>query len=247
MSIEIQNLVKSFDDLMILKNISLEIPTGSVTTIIGPSGSGKSTFLRCLNFLEKPDSGTLKMEGKAYNLENISKQQIKEIRANSAMVFQHYNLFKNKTALENVIEGLITAQNVPKEKAIEEGEKLLNRVGLLHRSANYPSTLSGGEQQRVGIARALAVKPKILLFDEPTSALDPEKVSEVLDVIREIVSMKSSTIIIVTHEMEFAREVSDQVYFMAEGVVVEKGTPHQIFDTPQEERTKSFLRSVYKR
>lgn len=246
MSIEVKKLVKSYGDIEVLKNLNLEIETNSVTTLIGPSGSGKSTFLRCLNYLEKPDSGILSIDDNLFDFAKISKSEIKHLQSKSAMVFQNYNLFKNKTALENVIEGLVVAKGVPLKEAEQKGCKLLERVGLLHKANNYPVTLSGGEQQRVGIARALAVNPSILLFDEPTSALDPEKVSEVLDVIREIVADKLATIILVTHEMEFAKEISDKVYFMEKGLVVESGSPDKIFTNASEDRTRQFLKHFHK-
>lgn len=244
MGVLVEKLTKSFANTEVLKGISLEIPEESVTTIIGPSGSGKSTFLRCLNFLETPDSGYITFGNEKFDLKNITKTDIKKIQSYSAMVFQHYNLFKNKTALENVTEGLIIGKNVDKVEAESKGRDLLDRVGLSHRYDNYPVTLSGGEQQRVGIARALAVNPELLLFDEPTSALDPEKVGEVLDVIREVVKTSSATIIIVTHEMDFAKEISDQVYFMDQGQVVEHGSPEEIFGSPQEIRTQEFLKNI---
>lgn len=236
----INHLSKSFDGTPVLRDISLEIEQGKVVAIIGPSGSGKSTLLRCINLLETPDGGSLQIADTAVNAGSISRQQENALRKHTAMVFQHYNLFKNKTALENITESLIIGKKIPKVQANEIGLELLDKVGLRHKANSYPATLSGGQQQRVSIARALAVKPKVLLFDEPTSALDPELVSEVLQVIRSIVD-HHTTMILVTHEMSFARDVADRVIFMADGVIVEDGTPEEVFDNPQQQRTRRFL------
>lgn len=236
----IGHLTKSFGDNRVLNDISLQIDQGQVVAIIGPSGSGKSTLLRCINLLETPDSGTLKIADTQVTAGNISRQQENELRKHTGMVFQHYNLFKNKTALENVTESLIIAKRMPKAQANEIGYALLDKVGLRHKADSYPATLSGGQQQRVSIARALAVKPKVLLFDEPTSALDPELVNEVLQVIRSIVDHQT-TMILVTHEMSFARDVADRVIFMADGEIVEDGSAAALFDNPQHQRTRRFL------
>lgn len=236
----IHHLSKSFDDTPVLRDISLEIEQGKVVAIIGPSGSGKSTLLRCINLLETPDGGTLQIADTTVTAGAISRQQENALRKHTAMVFQHYNLFKNKTALENITESLIIGKKMPKAEADKTGMELLDKVGLRHKADSYPATLSGGQQQRVSIARALAVKPKVLLFDEPTSALDPELVSEVLQVIRSIVDHQT-TMILVTHEMSFARDVADRVIFMADGVIVEDGTPTEVLDNPQQQRTRRFL------
>ncbi|MGL6017062.1 MAG: amino acid ABC transporter ATP-binding protein [Gibbsiella quercinecans] len=236
----IGHLTKSFGDNRVLNDISLQIDQGQVVAIIGPSGSGKSTLLRCINLLETPDSGTLKIADTQVTAGSITRQQENELRKHTGMVFQHYNLFKNKTALENVTESLIIAKKMPKAQANEIGYALLDKVGLRHKADSYPATLSGGQQQRVSIARALAVKPKVLLFDEPTSALDPELVNEVLQVIRSIVDHQT-TMILVTHEMSFARDVADRVIFMADGEIVEDGSAAALFDNPQHQRTRRFL------
>ena len=241
--LSINHLSKSFDGTPVLRDISLEIEQGKVVAIIGPAGSGKSTLLRCINLLETPDGGTLQIADTAVTAGAISRQQENALRKHTAMVFQHYNLFKNKTALENITESLIIGKKMPKAEADKIGLELLDKVGLRHKADSYPATLSGGQQQRVSIARALAVKPKVLLFDEPTSALDPELVSEVLQVIRSIVDHQT-TMILVTHEMSFAKDVADRVIFMADGVIVEDNTAEQLFTQPQHERTRKFLQST---
>lgn len=241
--LKISHLHKSFSDNPVLKDISLEIAQGQVVAIIGPSGSGKSTLLRCINLLEKPESGTLEIAGTVVDAKKFTRQQETALRAHTGMVFQHYNLFKNKTALENITEALIVGKKIPKTQANETGMALLERVGLREKADSYPAMLSGGQQQRVAIARALAVKPKVILFDEPTSALDPELVNEVLQVIRSIVDHET-TLILVTHEMSFAKDVADRVIFMADGVIVEDNTAEQLFTQPQHERTRKFLQST---
>jgi putative amino-acid transport system ATP-binding protein len=241
--LKISHLHKSFSDNPVLKDISLEIAQGQVVAIIGPSGSGKSTLLRCINLLEKPESGTLEIAGTVVDAKKFTRQQETALRAHTGMVFQHYNLFKNKTALENITEALIVGKKIPKAQANETGMALLERVGLREKADSYPAMLSGGQQQRVAIARALAVKPKVILFDEPTSALDPELVNEVLQVIRSIVDHET-TLILVTHEMSFAKDVADRVIFMADGVIVEDNTAEQLFTQPQHERTRKFLQST---
>ncbi|MFV8814602.1 amino acid ABC transporter ATP-binding protein [Aerococcus urinaeequi] len=239
--IQVENIHKKFDQNEILKGIDLTINQGEVVVIIGPSGSGKTTFLRCLNFLERADEGYLKIGDQQVDFEKVSKKEILDIRKKTAMVFQQYALFSNRTALENVIEGLVVARKVPKKEATEKGRDLLAKVGLEGKEGHYPHELSGGQQQRVGIARALALNPEVILFDEPTSALDPELVGETLEVIKDV-AQSGSTLVIVTHEMQFAYEVADRVIFMENGVIVEQGTPEEVFDNTQEERTQNFLK-----
>ncbi|QOQ79559.1 amino acid ABC transporter ATP-binding protein [Aerococcus urinaeequi] len=239
--IQVENIHKKFDQNEILKGIDLTINQGEVVVIIGPSGSGKTTFLRCLNFLERADEGYLKIGDQQVDFEKVSKKEILDIRKKTAMVFQQYALFSNRTALENVIEGLVIARKVPKKEATEKGRDLLAKVGLEGKEDHYPHELSGGQQQRVGIARALALNPEVILFDEPTSALDPELVGETLEVIKDV-AQSGSTLVIVTHEMQFAYEVADRVIFMENGNIVEQGTPEEVFDNTQEERTQNFLK-----
>lgn len=239
--IQVENIHKKFDQNEILKGIDLTINQGEVVVIIGPSGSGKTIFLRCLNFLERADKGYLKIGDQKVNFEKVSKKEILDIRKKTAMVFQQYALFSNRTALENVIEGLVIARKVPKKEASDKGLKLLAKVGLEGKEHHYPHELSGGQQQRVGIARALALNPEVILFDEPTSALDPELVGETLEVIKDVAE-SGSTLVIVTHEMQFAYEVADRVIFMENGVIVEQGTPEEVFDNAKEERTQNFLK-----
>ena len=239
--IQVENIHKKFDQNEILKGIDLTINQGEVVVIIGPSGSGKTTFLRCLNFLERADEGYLKIGDQQVDFEKVSKKEILDIRKKTAMVFQQYALFSNRTALENVIEGLVIARKVPKKEAAEKGRDLLAKVGLEGKEDHYPHELSGGQQQRVGIARALALNPEVILFDEPTSALDPELVGETLEVIKDV-AQSGSTLVIVPHEMQFAYEVADRVIFMENGNIVEQGTPEEVFDNTQEERTQNFLK-----
>lgn len=241
--IDLQGIKKSFRHQEVLKGINLTIEKGEVVTILGPSGSGKTTLLRCVNYLEKPDAGTVRVGAIKIEAKEAKKKDIISLRKQSAMVFQHYNLFAHKTVVENVMEGLIIAKKIKKAEAKERSERVLEKVGLSNKLNHFPSQLSGGQQQRVGIARALALNPEVILFDEPTSALDPELVGEVLSVIRDI-AKEGITMLIVTHEMNFAREVSDQVLFMDEGIIVEKGTPFEIFNSPKEERTRRFLRRI---
>ena len=238
--IKVENLHKSFGSLDVLKGVDLEVQEGETVAIIGPSGSGKSTLLRCLNLLEVPEKGVVTIGKHKYDSEHLDKNTFLEIRRATAMVFQSYCLFENKTALQNITLPLIKVKKIPAHEAQETGEKLLDRVGLLDRKNYYPSQLSGGQQQRVGIARALALKPDVILFDEPTSALDPELVQGVLDVIRRVAEQKITTII-VTHEMAFARDVADRVIFMAGGEVVEEGPAMQVITDPKEARTRQFL------
>lgn len=242
--IEIKNLHKSFGDLEVLKGIDFKVNEGEVVAVIGPSGSGKSTVLRCFNYLEKPDKGRIQIDDIIVDAENIKKDRIINLRKKSAMVFQNYNLFKNKTALENVIEALIVVKKMDKVNARNLGLKLLEEVGLKDKADNYPSQLSGGQQQRVGIARAMAVNPKVILFDEPTSALDPELVGEVLNVIAKL-TKKKITMVIVTHEMAFAEKVADRVVFMDNGIIAEEGSPKEIFHNSKNERLIRFLNKVH--
>ena len=238
--IEIKDLKKSFGDLDVLKGITETIKDGEIVSIIGPSGSGKSTFLRCINLLEEPTAGHIYIDG-----EEITdpKHDINKMRENLGMVFQRFNLFPHKTVLENITLTPINVKGEAKESAEKTARELLQRVGLLDKADVYPNSLSGGQQQRVAIARALAMHPDIMLFDEPTSALDPEMVGEVLAVIRQLTET-GMTMVIVTHEMGFAREVSDRVFFMDQGYIMEQGTPEEIFGNPKEARTKDFLAKV---
>ncbi|RPA57592.1 amino acid ABC transporter ATP-binding protein [Aerococcus agrisoli] len=242
--IEIRNLQKAFSGTQVLKDISFDVKEGEVVAIIGPSGSGKSTLLRCLNYLEQPDGGHIQIDEVVVDTTKASKQDILNLRKQTSMVFQHYNLFKNKTALENVTYSLEVTKGYSKEDAKKRGLALLKQVGLESKADVYPVTLSGGQQQRVGIARAVAVNPKVILFDEPTSSLDPEWVGEVLKVISDIAREENATMIIVTHEMQFAKDVADKVIFMSDGYIVEEGTPEQVLDHPQHERTKQFLQKT---
>ncbi|MBD5640598.1 amino acid ABC transporter ATP-binding protein [Clostridium botulinum] len=241
--IKISNLHKSFNEVEVLKGINLDIRKGEVVAVIGPSGTGKSTLLRCMNFLEKPEKGIIEIEDLKVNVEKATKQQIHELRLNTSMVFQSYNLFKNKTALENIMEPLIIVKKMDEDKAKERALSILKQVGLEDKKDYYPSKLSGGQQQRVGIGRAMAVDPKIMLFDEPTSALDPELVGEVLEVIKKLAE-QDTTMIIVTHEMRFAKSAADKVIFMDGGNIVEQGTPEEVFNNPKNERTIKFLNKV---
>ncbi len=241
--IELTGIHKSFHRTEVLKGIDLQVKQGQVVVIIGPSGSGKSTLLRCINFLEKPNRGTIRIDRLTVDAERVTKPEILELRRNTAMVFQQYNLFRNKTALENVMEGLITVKRLPKPEAIAKSSYFLEKVGLQDRVHFYPSQLSGGQQQRVGIARALAMEPKAILFDEPTSALDPELVGGVLDVMKSL-AREGMTMVVVTHEMNFAKEVANQVVFMDNGQIVEAGNPTEFFQQTRLERTKLFLQRV---
>ncbi|GGI15395.1 amino acid ABC transporter ATP-binding protein [Gottfriedia solisilvae] len=239
--ITLENVSKSFGKNQVLKGIDLTVNKGEVVAILGPSGSGKTTLLRCINHLEKPNKGKIKIDNFQVDFSRASKAEILSLRQKTAMVFQQFNLFKNKTVVENVMEGLIVAKKLPKEEAFKKSVELLEKVGLGNKLNSYPVQLSGGQQQRVGIARALALNPEVILFDEPTSALDPELVGEVLSIIRTI-AKEGITMIIVTHEMAFARDVANHVVFMDEGVIVEEGNPKEIFQYPKEERTIQFLK-----
>lgn len=241
--LEIKNIRKAFDGQEILKGVDIKVDKGDVVTILGPSGSGKTTLLRCINFLEKADEGTMIFDQELLKLNSVHKRDIAKIRRKTAFVFQNYNLFRNKTALQNVTEGLIIARKMQKAQALEIGKRALEKVGLSDRCDYYPHQLSGGQQQRVGIARAIATDPELILFDEPTSALDPELIGEVLEVMKQLAS-EGMTMLVVTHEMNFARNVSTKVTFMDKGVVVEENKPKEFFDRPREERTKQFLGSI---
>ena len=238
--LETRNLKKSFGKLEVLKGISTEIRRGEVVSIIGPSGGGKSTFLRCLNLLEMPDGGQVLFKGQDITDKKLN---ISQYRQSIGMVFQHFNVFPNLTVLENVTLAPVLEKKVPKDQAKEEAMALLRRVGLGDKADEYPRKLSGGQKQRLAIVRAMAMKPKVMLFDEPTSALDPEMVKEVLNVIREL-TRSGMTILIVTHEMGFAREISDRVLFICDGVIKEEGTPERIFTCPHEPSTIKFLSMV---
>ena len=244
--IKIRNLSKSFGQLKVLRDINLEVKKGEVVAIIGPSGTGKSTLLRCINYLEEPEEGEIEIDGFKVNAKNITRKEIYELRKKTSMVFQTYNLFKNKTALENVMEPLTTVKRMDRKVAEKKALNILDAVGLLDKKDFYPSKLSGGQQQRVGIGRAMAVEPKVMLFDEPTSALDPELVGEVLDVIRSLAE-NHTTMLIVTHEMDFARNVADKIIFMDDGRIAELGSPEQIFNNAQNLRTAQFLKQVVRK
>ncbi|MCH6267605.1 amino acid ABC transporter ATP-binding protein [Neobacillus citreus] len=242
--ISIKGLHKQFDQLEVLKGIDLEVGKGKVVVVIGPSGSGKTTMLRCLNVLEIPTKGIISIEGNSLDFsKNVPKKSIAVFRRLTGMVFQNYNLFPHRTALENVMEGPVVVKGMEKSKAREKAAALLQKVGLGDKMDYFPSQLSGGQQQRVGIARALAMEPEVMLFDEPTSALDPELVGEVLRVMKDL-AQEGMTMIVVTHEMRFAREAADEVIFMDGGVVVERNKPEEIFINPKEERTRKFLNMI---
>jgi polar amino acid transport system ATP-binding protein len=245
--VKAEGVRKRFGRLEVLKGISLEVAPGEVTCLLGPSGSGKTTFLRCINHLERISAGRLWVDGRLVGyrqqgnkLYELRESEIARDRAEIGMVFQSFNLFPHKTAMENIVEAPDLVKGVTKKDAVARGRELLARVGLEDKTDEYPSRLSGGQQQRVAIARALAMDPKLMLFDEPTSALDPELVKEVLDAMRDL-ARDGMTMVVVTHELGFAREVGDTVVFMDQGIIVEQGTPAEILDNPREERTKRFL------
>ncbi len=242
MMLDIRNVKKSFEDHVVLDGIDLDVNKGDVTAILGPSGSGKTTFLRCLNFLERADSGTLVFDGETFDMHDARKAEIARVRKKTAFVFQNYNLFLNKTALQNVTLGLTSGAGMRKDEANERAIRALEKVGMAEKLKSYPSQLSGGQQQRVAIARALAMDPEIIYFDEPTSALDPELIGEVLAVMRQLAE-DGMTMLVVTHEMNFARNVSTRSVLMDGGVIVEQGPPEALFLHPQQERTRQFLQS----
>lgn len=238
--VKVENLKKNFGSLEVLKDINMEVKEGEVVCLIGPSGSGKSTFLRCLNKLEEPTAGVIIVDD--YDL-MAKTSDINKIRENIGMVFQQFNLFPHLSVLQNIMLAPVDRKRMTKEQAEEKAKKLLDRVGLLEKADVYPTSLSGGQQQRVAIARALAMEPDIMLFDEPTSALDPEMVGEVLEVMKQLAA-EGMTMVVVTHEMGFAREVADRVVFMDGGYIVEEGTPEEVFGNPQNKRTQDFLNKV---
>ncbi len=237
--ISVRNLKKSFGSVEVLKGVNLDIAEKEVVVIIGPSGSGKSTLLRCLNYLEKPTDGEITVDGMTLG----GSTDINKVRAEVGMVFQRFNLFPHMTVMENITLAPMRVRGVAEQEAVEDAFRLLRKVGLYDRAETYPEQLSGGQQQRVAIARALAMKPKVMLFDEPTSALDPEMVKEVLEVMKEL-AREGMTMAVVTHEMGFAREVGDRVLFVDQGVIMEEGTPEEIFSRPKGERTKEFLSKI---
>ena len=239
--IKVTDLHKSFGELAVLKGIDFQADTGEVIVIIGPSGMGKSTFLRCINYIERPEKGIIEIDNVKVDAEKCTEKEIKQLRLKTSMVFQNYNIFKNKTVLENVMLPMTSVQKIEKEIAKEKALQYLDQVGLLDKVNEYPSRLSGGQQQRVGIARAMAVNPKLILLDEPTSSLDPELVLGILDILRNLANEHKRTMIIVTHEMSFAKEIADRIIFMDDGRIIEEGTPEKIFSNPQNERTKRFL------
>ncbi len=244
--IQVRGLHKYFGPLHVIKGVDLDVQPGEVVVIIGPSGGGKSTFLRCLNFLERPSDGILEIDGVQVDAgasRRGQRQRMREIRQRTGMVFQQFNLFPHMTALGNVIEGPVTVKKMDKEQAIAKAEELLAWVGLSDKRDEYPSRLSGGQQQRVAIARALAMEPHIMLFDEPTSALDPELIGEVVDVMERLAN-EGMTMVVVTHEIHFARDVADRVILMADGVWAEMGPPGELFTNPKEERTRQFLAHI---
>ena len=240
--LEVREIQKTFGDRPVLRGVNLSVQKGDVVAIVGPSGSGKTTLLRCLNFLETADGGEMTFDGETFQFGRVAKRDLARIRMKTAFVFQSYNLFRNKTALQNVTEGLIVARKIPRAQAEATGQRLLEKVGMADRRDAYPSQLSGGQQQRVAIARALATDPEIIYFDEPTSALDPELTGEVLAVMRQLAD-EGMTMLVVTHEMGFARNVSNRVVFMEDGVVVESAPAKEFFEHPREARTQAFLRT----
>jgi len=238
--IKMKNIQKHYGNFQALKDINFSVKEGEIVVVCGPSGSGKSTLIRCINRLEEITSGTLMVDGKDLN---DKKTDINRLRQETGMVFQHFNLFPHKTILENITLAPIKVKKIEKKEAIKEAKELLKKVKIPHQANKYPSELSGGQQQRVAIARTIAMKPKIILFDEPTSALDPEMIGEVLDVMKSLAS-DNYTIVCVTHEMGFAKEVADRVVFMAEGMIVEENTPSEFFDNPKSERLQEFLGEI---
>lgn len=239
--IKIRNLHKSFGALQVLKGIDFTASEGEVVAVIGPSGMGKSTFLRCINFIEKPEKGILEIDGIEVDAQTCKEKEIRNFRMKASMVFQNYNVFKNKTVLQNVMLPMTAVQKIDKQTAQTNALEYIRQVGLTDKIDAYPSRLSGGQQQRVGIARAMAVNPKVMLFDEPTSSLDPELVTGILEIIRRLAKEHKQTMLIVTHEMRFAQEIADRVLFMDNGMILEEGTPENMFINPQNERMKRFL------
>ena len=244
--IEIKNLHKTYDKLEVLKGINFTINDGDVVAILGPSGSGKTTVLRCMNFLVKADKGSIIFDGKEHDLANISHKEVSEIRKKTGFVFQNYNLFLNKTVLENVMTGLVIARKVPQEEAKKKAIEALKKVGMADRLEHYPSQLSGGQQQRVSIARALVYEPEVIYFDEPTSALDPELIGEVLTTMKQLAE-SGMTMVVVTHELSFAKNISNKVLFLDKGEVIENTDSKSFFENPTNERVKQFLKSISER
>lgn len=242
--IKIEHLSKRFGDLKVFSDLNFQAKTGEVVSIIGPSGTGKSTFLRCINFLEQPEEGTIEIDGLKVDVQHMTEKDAKAIRLKTSMVFQNYSLFKNKTALENILIPLVLVRKMDEAKANKLAMEYLSSVGLEDKKDQYPSRMSGGQQQRVGIARAMAVNPKVMLLDEPTSSLDPELVGGVLEILKDLATRHSYTTLVVTHEMNFARDVSDRIVFMDQGRIVEEGTPEAIFTQPRNERTRDFLKRM---
>lgn len=243
--LEVKNIHKSFSKVPVLRGIDFKVEKGEVVAIIGPSGSGKTTLLRCISFLEKADEGEIVFDEYTHDMVHISKRDIKKVRMNMGFVFQSFNLFSNMTVYDNVMEGLVTARKMDRCEARKKTFEVLEKVGMLDKTKNYPGELSGGQQQRVAIARAIAPDPKVILFDEPTSALDPELTGEVLDVMKKL-AKEGTTMVVVTHEMGFARDVASRVVFMENGVVVEEGKAKELFENPREERTRQFLSAMSK-
>lgn len=244
--IEIKNLHKSYDKLEVLKGINFTVNDGDVVAILGPSGSGKTTVLRCMNFLVKANKGSIVFDGKEHDLANISHKEVSEIRKKTGFVFQNYNLFLNKTVLENVMTGLVIARKVPQEEAKKKAIEALKKVGMADRLEHYPSQLSGGQQQRVSIARALVYEPEVIYFDEPTSALDPELIGEVLTTMKQLAE-SGMTMVVVTHELSFAKNISNKVLFLDKGEVIENTDSKSFFENPTNERVKQFLKSISER
>lgn len=244
--IEIKNLHKTYNKLEVLKGINFTINDGDVVAILGPSGSGKTTVLRCMNFLVKADKGSIIFDGKEHDLANISHKEVSEIRKKTGFVFQNYNLFLNKTVLENVMTGLVIARKVPQEEAKKKAIEALEKVGMADRLEHYPSQLSGGQQQRVSIARALVYEPEVIYFDEPTSALDPELIGEVLTTMKQLAE-SGMTMVVVTHELSFAKNISNKVLFLDKGEVIENTDSKSFFENPTNERVKQFLKSISER
>ncbi|MDH5906207.1 amino acid ABC transporter ATP-binding protein [Vibrio splendidus] len=241
--IKLQNIHKQFGDTEVLKGIDLEIKQGEIIVIIGSSGTGKSTLLRCVNFLEQADQGTISIDDIKVDTQKHTKSEVLALRRKTGFVFQNYALFAHQTARQNIAEGLITVRGWKKQQAHEKAQQILDDIGLGEKTDSYPAALSGGQQQRVGIGRAMALQPELLLFDEPTSALDPEWVGEVLNLMKKLAN-QHQTMLVVTHEMQFAREVADRVIFMADGHIVEQGSPQDIFGNPQDPKLKKFLNKV---
>lgn len=241
--ISLQGITKRFGTHTVFKDIDLSLSQGEIIVIIGPSGTGKSTLLRCINFLERPDAGRLQVGDLSVDTQKASRADILSLRRRTAFVFQNYGLFANKTALENISEGMIVVDKLPKAKAHARAREILERIGLADKADAYPASLSGGQQQRVGIGRAMAANADVILFDEPTSSLDPQWVEEVLSLMKQL-AVERQTMIVVTHEMQFAREVADRVVFMDEGGIVEQAPPEELFTAPKDERTRYFLRKI---